>query len=357
MDGLRNFRRLAERIVHPPLDFELHPQAEYSTKTFLDLLTHVATTHDFLENGSKTFKLLMGEGPSADDLLWHIEKLDWGEVMRRFTEALTQILSSAGPLGFSKRRRLDVAVDIHDWLYYGVDAPGVVRTKPNRGTSRAFKFISLSILKSGFRFVVCALPLRKQRGVVDELERLLRFAMQWIGIRRVYLDGEFYQVRVVRLLKQLGLKFVIRARVGKRLGKRMRRMKLPGVVHHRMMSAAGPEEVNLLVVKGRKGRQCFLTNIEVAGEDAERLADEFRKRWGIETSYRVMKDFRPRTASPNHVVRLFLFLFSVCLHDCWILANLVIGEAVLMFVPSKPFITAKMFGVVLYTPGLPFDPG
>ena len=297
------------------------------------------------------------KGEPADNLLWHIEKLNREEVMRRFTVALARILSSAGPLGLSKRRRFDIAMDIHDWLYYGEDAPGVVRTKPNRGTTRAFRFISLSVLRGGFRFVILALPLGKTRNVVDESEKLLRFAMQWIGIRRVYLDGEFYQVGVVRLLKQFGLKFVIRARVGKRLGKRMKRMKLPEVVHHRMMSAAGPEEVNLLVVKSRKGRQCFLTNMGAAGEDAERLADEFRKRWGIETSYRVMKDFRPRTASPNHVVRLFLFLFSVCLHDCWVLANLVIGEAVLRLVPNKPFITAKMFGTVLYISGLPFDPG
>jgi len=370
LEGLGNFRRLVEQIVHRPLDFELYPQAVYSTETFLDLLTHIATTHDFVESGSMTFKLLRGEGPSADDLLWHVGGFDEAEVRQKFNEAFDRILTRAQPFGFSRRKMFDVAIDVHDWLWYGKPVERALKTKPKRGTSRAFKFISISVLRGGFRFVLFALPVEKQRDFVGKVEELLRFTLQWVKIRRVYLDGEFYQVRMVRLLKKLGLRFVIRASISsKRLKERVKRAKPPALIQHTMWSKAGKERVNLLVVWGRrelKGektghprrkKQCFLTNLEITEEGVERLAEDFGKRWGIETSYRVMKDFRPRTASPNYVVRFFLFMFSVCLHNCWVLANLFVGETVLRFVPNKPFITAKMFCVMLYLPGLPFNPG
>jgi hypothetical protein len=49
--GLRKFRRLVKKEIYSLLDFELHPQAKYDTCIFLDLLTRLAITRDFAENG------------------------------------------------------------------------------------------------------------------------------------------------------------------------------------------------------------------------------------------------------------------------------------------------------------------
>jgi putative transposase len=91
--------------------------------------------------------------------------------------------------------------------------------------------------------------------------------------------------------------------------------------------------------------------------NADRFAELYRKRWGIEVSYRVKGDFRPKTASKRYVIRLFYFMFSACLYNLWALANLIVGMVVLKFVPDEPFITAKFFGTVWYLPATPFDPG
>jgi putative transposase len=101
----------------------------------------------------------------------------------------------------------------------------------------------------------------------------------------------------------------------------------------------------------------FITSSNVSEKNAGRFAELYRKRWGIETSYRVKGDFRPKTTSRRYVIRLFYFMFSTCLYDLWVLANLTVGVAILKFTPNEPFITAKFFGVVLYLPAEPFDPG
>ena len=75
-----------------------------------------------------------------------------------------------------------------------------------------------------------------------------------------------------------------------------------------------------------------------------------RKRWGIETSYRVKKDaFRPNTTSKNHAIRLFFFLFSVSFYNLLVLVSIVPGLVLYGRLPGKPLITAKMFGNLLIT--------
>src|SRR3990167_8387070 len=71
----------------------------------------------------------------------------------------------------------------------------------------------------------------------------------------------------------------------------------------------------------------------------------------------VKQDFKARTTSKRYVVRLFYFMFSACLYNLWILANIMVGLAILKFIPKEPFITAKMFGVMLYTLCSYLDPG
>lgn len=74
---------------------------------------------------------------------------------------------------------------------------------------------------------------------------------------------------------------------------------------------------------------------------------------GQETAYRVWDVFIVKTTSTNYSVRLFYFLFSVCLYNLWILANIFVG-LVFLFIPLKPIITAKMFGTLLLA-GFLFD--
>jgi len=114
----------------------------------------------------------------------------------------------------------------------------------------------------------------------------------------------------------------------------------------------------LVIVNYRENvKRVFATNLIVTEDNAKILFHEYGKRWGIETSYRVKQDFKARTTSKRYVVRLFYFMFSACLYNLWILANIMVGLAILKFIPKEPFITAKMFGVMLYTLCSYLDPG
>ena len=77
-----------------------------------------------------------------------------------------------------------------------------------------------------------------------------------------------------------------------------------------------------------KGYIAFATNIpmrlvtwNVAG-----LPEDYRKRWGIETGYSGVEEFRARTTSRNHALRLIYFFHALILYNAWLLANLIIAK-------------------------------
>ncbi|WP_148680756.1 hypothetical protein [Candidatus Nitrososphaera gargensis] len=50
----------------------------------------------------------------------------------------------------------------------------------------------------------------------------------------------------------------------------------------------------------------------------ERMFDEYRKRFGIESSYRMMKKSRARTSSRSAVLRLLYVLVSFVIQNEWV---------------------------------------
>ena len=53
-----------------------------------------------------------------------------------------------------------------------------------------------------------------------------------------------------------------------------------------------------------------------------KIPEEYRKRWGIETGFRVQNTIKAKTTSPNHTITLIYHLLSTILYNIWILANI-----------------------------------
>ena len=49
--------------------------------------------------------------------------------------------------------------------------------------------------------------------------------------------------------------------------------------------------------------------------------EEYGRRWGIETGYRMVENARAKTSSVKKPARIFCFLYSLMLFNAWILAN------------------------------------
>lgn len=169
------------------------------------------------------------------------------------------------------------------------------------------------------------------------------------------LDRGFHGVLMLKALQSTGKRFLVRAPVSN----------VPDVVvegaedqvnvelEHEMERSSAPyERMKVNVFAGPCDHEdveywAFATNMAITEESAETLMGQFGDRWGIETSYRVGKGFRPKTTSKDLSVRLFFFIFSMLMYNVWVflnaLAPAILVEAVTSETNSRPPITAKYF--------------
>jgi len=77
--------------------------------------------------------------------------------------------------------------------------------------------------------------------------------------------------------------------------------------------------VDVVEAQDAKGRRYFLaTNIAASPKRILRL---FKRRWGIETGYRKIREFLPKTTSRSRLVRIFNFIFACLVYNAWVVLN------------------------------------
>lgn len=347
----RNFCRLIRKKIYPKIRLRSHHNFKYTSSDLLDALTHVAMTQDFTTNGTRTFRLTKEDAPSPNTVLYRVGKLETQEVLEMFGKCFEETHKIAKTYGAFKRK-VDVAIDITDQLYYGdKNDPMVLQTRPREGTSHAYRFATINVVASGRRFTLLALPMDRLTTKAEIVRKLIEYAKKKVHIGTVYVDRGFFSTNVINLLKGLGVKFLMPAVKNSRIKRLVEEHKAPTILEYRMVGSY----FKLVIVKDDKNlKTVFATNLDVNEGDAHRLFDLYGKRWGIETSYRVKNLFRAKTTSKRYVIRLFYFSFSVCLYNLWILANIFVG-VIFSETSQKLSITAKVFGTLLYA--LPGDGG
>jgi len=343
--------------VYPFISFNQRHNAIYKPEQILDALTYIAMTNDFTTNGTRTLKLLKNKCPHQTTIWYNIRKLSVDEIKQQFEAVFDRIYKEA------KRRRMfakpvDIAIDVTEWLYYGDEnTPMVCRTKHKQGTNKAYKFATLNIVEAGKRFTLAVVPVSPFDTLEQVLEELIQIAKSKIKIRLAYMDRAFFNVACISKLEELGIRYLIPTVQNERIKRLVGENEAGSVIRYRMRSTSARKgllkkevEFNLLIVRSNRDAEkkvAFATNVSIEAKHAQEFCDNYSKRWGIETSYRVKEEFRIKTVSKDFRIRLFFFLFSVCLYNLWVLVNMIVSlVARISF--GKPLITAKLFGTLIY---------
>ena len=166
--------RAASPLVYPALDFDIKPCGTYTREDFEQVLSRIAFDQEFANTGGKTVQLDRSEpvdvtstarNPLAKSLLYHLRHLDADTIDAHFDavrDRLFQVLRSLRLLP----ARVDVAIDLHEWRYYGTaDTDHVLTTYPDLGTNRAYCFATLCIVAPGVRFTLAVLPMTRTASV------------------------------------------------------------------------------------------------------------------------------------------------------------------------------------------------
>ena len=252
---------------------------------------------------------------------------------------------------------IDAAGDTHLIPYHGSPyerKEEVGRCKQKDGTTRFHIMATAYVLgKDGKRFTLAVIfvPLgTSMRDIVRDLLFLLRRCGITIGI--MLLDRGFYAIEVVKLLRRFDIGFIIPMK-----GNRLKKKRGSYNTTYCMKSTKDGKPVTLLVnavsvIKYNKGKRfghhgamqlCFITG----GIDftLHKIAEFYRKRFGIESSYKLDKAIRAKTSSRNPAIRLFLFGAAVLIQNFWVVIKLVFCKRVPK--TSERMITERDFADIL----------
>ncbi len=358
--------RLVKKLVYPKVEIPMHHNAKYSTKDLLDVLTHVAITHDFTNNGAATFMDMYPDAktPSSDTMLHHFSKFETIEQITNISDGVLDLIFRflKQEHNILRNRKLDIAFDVHDVPFYGHGVNYTCGGKNKDGTCKFFKFLTCSIVMSGKRFIIDLQPMGPLSRLEDLLDKSLSKIKTKIKIDIAYLDRGFDRAVVINVLKRHRVKFLmpkVRSPTVKAWFDKVEGLKAHVVEDFRIGTGENSATVNLVLVDDRDGlKRAFICNFPIAPAIAYRLYSMYSKRWGIETSYRnLAQDFRSRTTSKNYLIRLFYFVFSCFLYNLWVLVNICISFKRDGVVCKTPIITAKRFAIILYQVRMDFDNG
>jgi len=349
--------KLVKKLIYPEIQIKLRHNAKFTTKDLLDVLVHIAYSHDFTNNGSNTFQELYPDekAPSGDLMLHHFNKFNSTEQIQDIFNSIFDVIFDFAKKNYKllNCRKVDIAYDVHKIPYYGnKNDLYVTEGKPERGTSHFYQFLTASIVMHGQRFTLDAIPIHKLDNIHELIDESLKRVKEKVRINRTYLDRGFDKPKIINVIKAHNIKFImpkvrsltVKAWMRKSSGIKSR------VIEDFEIGTKDKAIVNLILIDDKEGiKRAFITNFHIPEQLTHYLFKWYSKRWGIETGYRNMDhDFKAKTTSKNYHIRLFYFLFSVALYNLWVLVNIVVSIKLFGRLLDKPLLTAKLFAVILY---------
>ncbi len=252
---------------------------------------------------------------------------------RRLNEALTGHLPR--PL---RRRAWEVAIDWHSTPYYG--APKKSRNelyygKPRQGTSKFHAYATACVVVHGYRYTLAVTWVRRHESTVVALRRLLaRIRELGLKIRCLLLDRAFFNVPVIAFLKGENLPFLMPAMFR---GRKPRKGRPATGLHKIKRMAAGwhshtlKNKTRAVTIKicvayrthknrkdGKRVQQKLLFGAWRVGGSPTEVRKRYRKRFGIESSYRQMRQARIYTCTRDPHLRLTFVVVALLLRNLWV---------------------------------------
>lgn len=247
--------------------------------------------------------------PNADTMHYRIEQdTDLGVLTGTFMSLIKKQLKRF------KYRRVIVIVDYtHEPFFGKTQNDWIHGYRPASGSRGCYKFLAVSILVDNQRFFVYAKPINLIADETFELWQILaQLKALCVRIEGVLLDrGLAHSSENLALLHDMKIKYLglyQKYRNIKKIVKGMKRKTL-----NRKFKVRGVP--TRLVIGKKKFVWVFVSNMKLG--EFDKYLRLYKKRWNIETGFRVHDEAQIKTKSTDVRVRYFLFLAAMLLYNCW----------------------------------------
>jgi hypothetical protein len=238
---------------------------------------------------------------------------------------------------FRRPRRL--AIDLHQRPYYGQRENVPVRGgKKKLGAKWFWTWATIAVVEHGERWTVAMTPVGPGDALEDVLTRLLdHLEKAKIPVKMALVDREFYAAGVIAVLQSRGIPFLMPAiRRGQLQGPKgptgTRRFFEPGTLgfFEHTWTARGKSKGQRVTVqiacvlrrlRDRRRGPLVFAFWGIRPENLPSYRETYRRRFGIETSYRQLGEGLAQTTTKRIQWRMLLVAVALLLRNLWVWRN------------------------------------
>ena len=292
---------------------EVKPNSIYSKTDYISLLVKASILNGYAEGTSNVSRKL-GKAPTSDTVLSYFKMMDRYELLSASSIVFEEQVNALRRMGMLKRP-VQIAFDWHDQLFYGEkDSEMVNGIRSKNGSSYAYQYLTASVLVDGRRLTLVLTPIKSRAHMLAYIgDALNRIRNMKVRVRYLLFDAGFTSIALPRYLEEHGYAYAMRfssndatKRIGLKDGE----------------EALYPCDDPFRILRAddlRAGKSyLFATNMTCRPKT---VLKRYKRRWGIETSYREHNVFLAKTTSKDYTVRLLYYAVAVCIYNAWCLFN------------------------------------
>ena len=294
-----------------------------STEMVLDVLLKASAERSSIEAACQDLEGVTGSNTVRAYLNAALKVVQLREQEAEMNAALAASIPEA-----MKREGIEVAIDLHDEPFYG-QRPELLavtcRGKAKKGSTHFIRMASAYVIWRQVRLTLAihyVMPGEEKLAVIQAL--LSRLKSLNFTFRVLYMDKAFAAGPIIRYLTAIRQPTIIACPIrGKRSGTRALCQGRKSYRTDYTFTDSTPANLALVATlvpdKSGKRRRKWLAFIIIQLDwQPQQIHARYRRRFGIECSYRSLRQVRAHTTSRNPALRFFLLAVGLVLVNTWV---------------------------------------
>ena len=317
-EDIRNYTQQVLK-KHVPLNVQGY---RCDTEMIVDVILKASAENSSIEAASVDLEGVADSNTMREYLNAALDIEQLREQEQEMNAALAESIPSA-----MQRTKVEVAIDYHDEPFYGKQADlrqVTCRGQAKKGTTHFVRIATAYVIWKQVRLTLAIRYVLPEEETLAILQFLLQ-RLKSLGIvsRVVYLDKGFAAGPVVRYLQEQHQPAIIACPIRGKDGGTRALCKGRGSYTTTYTFTDGTQvtlalKASLVPDKTGQPRRKWLAFIIIDLDwSVEKVHDHYRRRFGVECSYRILRRVRATTTSRNPALRFFLLSVGLILVNVW----------------------------------------
>ncbi|MCK5158795.1 MAG: transposase, partial [Candidatus Heimdallarchaeota archaeon] len=328
----RNSPRLINFLINQlgrfqPIKLNYPSKTRFDEKEVWEILTITSLQKTSISRKTREFRERKNKYPSGETILRWLKKSSTTELNQNQEICFLKFLNAL-PAHFQQVRKkgMILAIDFHkDPNYAKQDSEYIFKSVPKASTNKFYRYLTVLWVNAPQPITLAVRMVKSGTPIHSLALAILEPILAQEKVSCVLADGRFYNRRLVKFLVEKSIFFVIRACLRSKkveiAGKWQDYLKQPnqGVIidwdiKRSRERAFCPMKMLLWKEKGSIIELIFPKTSNLSPEEVRSL---YRKRFAIETYYRMMHRFQAFSCSRNPSIRFILVLLAFWLCNFW----------------------------------------